>query len=158
MSAVVPAKPGPKGPHKVTEEARRVIFENSSLKSAQVSRLLAEQTGVQLTPSRIWQLRREAARQQQELTLEPAAGLAVPVAGEAAGEDQAAAVSEPQPEASPELASAASEEPPVVVPERSRGRYLGAALYYPALQALGLLEATRECFRLPNSELCGRGL
>jgi hypothetical protein len=82
----------------------------------------------------------------------------VPVAGEAAGEDQAAAVSEPQPEASPELASAASEEPPVVVPERSRGRYLGAALYYPALQALGLLEATRECFRLPNSELCGRGL
>jgi len=35
------------------------------------------------------------------------------------------------------------------------GRYMGTALYYPALEVLGLVEAARKCFRLPRSELFG---
>jgi hypothetical protein len=46
-------------------------------------------------------------------------------------------------------------EPLVVVPEVAQGRYLGAALYYPALRALGLVEAALSSFQLPNSELFG---
>jgi hypothetical protein len=47
-------------------------------------------------------------------------------------------------------------EPPVMevsvtLPDKVQGRNLGAALYFPALHALGLLEAARNCFRLPNS-------
>ena len=48
------------------------------------------------------------------------------------------------------------EEPPVVLPgEPRRCRYLGAGLYYPALQALGLLEAAASCFRLPGAAKFG---
>jgi transposase len=152
MAAVVPAKPGPKGPHKVTDEVRRVIFENEALGHEAVRRLVAEQTGVQLTASRILQLRKAAIGRQTALSPELEPALA-----EVADE-----VVEPELPTTPRLVSNAleampgpDEELPVVVPEQSRGRYLGAALYYPALQALGLLEAARECFRLPNSELFG---
>jgi transposase len=150
MAAVVPSKPGPKGPHKVTDEVRRVIFENSGLNAAQVSRLVAEQTGVRLTGSRVWQLRRKAARRQVELALEPASAAAVAEVAE----PPAGVTSEPEANAALEV-TASPTEPAVVVPAQSRGRYLGAALYYPALEALGLLEAARACFRLPNSELFG---
>src|SRR3970282_709134 len=34
-------------------------------------------------------------------------------------------------------------------------RYMGAALYYPALRALGLLDAAAACFRLPGSQVFG---
>jgi hypothetical protein len=46
-------------------------------------------------------------------------------------------------------------EPAVILPEQARGRYMGAALFYPALDTLGLLQAARSCFRLPNSERFG---
>lgn len=148
MAAVVPAKRGPKGPHKATEEVRRVIFENGELGVRRLSRVVLEQTGVQLTPVRIFQIRKESAGRQMGLTLSgepaPAEGLA----------SEPAVM--PEPESSATGATGLrTPEPAVVVPEQSRGGYLGAALYYPALQALGLLEAARECFRLPNSELFG---
>ncbi len=47
------------------------------------------------------------------------------------------------------------DDAPVILPERSRGNRMGAALCYPALDVLGLLEAAGRCFRLPNSELFG---
>jgi len=150
MAAVVPAKPGPKRPHKVTEEVRRVIFGNSGLGVRRLSRLVWEQTGVQLTPVRIFQLRKQSAAQQ--------VGLALPAETSPAAE----VVDEGEPVTTAELelhAAAEAErsppEPAVVLPEKSRGRYLGAALYYPALQALGLLQAARDCFRLPNAEVFG---
>jgi len=44
----------------------------------------------------------------------------------------------------------------VALPDQTRrGRYLGAALYYPALQALGLLEAAASCFRIPGAAKFG---
>jgi len=157
MRAVVPAKPGPKGPHKVTPEVRAVVFENSKLSSAEVSRLVFEKLGVRLSPVYVRQLRGQAAYHQAELQLpdncssqeekaEPAGDQAVSVKAEprlevaAAGQEQ-------------ELSSAF--EPAAVVPTVARGRYMGTVLYYPALEVLGLVDAARKCFRLPRSELFG---
>ncbi len=142
MAAVVPAKPGPKGPHKVTEAVRQVISENGALGHQALSRLVAERTGVTLTASRILQLRK-AARTQSEVPL--------PVVEEAAGRHDLRAETEVEAGAEIEV----EVEAPVLVPKTSRGRYLGGALYFPALKAMGLLAAARECFRLPNSELFG---
>jgi hypothetical protein len=67
-----------------------------------------------------------------------------------------AAEPEPQVDAKTTLPDESDrDEPPAVVAEQSRGSYIGAALYFPALQALGLLATARECFRLPDSELYG---
>jgi hypothetical protein len=46
-------------------------------------------------------------------------------------------------------------EPDVVLPKGVRGSDMGIALYYPALSALGLLEAVHEQFLLPRSERFG---
>jgi len=144
MAAVVPAKPGPKGPHKVTAAVRQVIAENGALGHQALSRLVAERTGVTLTASRILQLRKEAAGVESELPW--------PVAKEAAGSRQELRA-DTEVEAAAEVKVDA--EAPVLGPESIRGRYLGGSLYFPALQAMGLLEAARGCFRLPNSELFG---
>ena len=69
MRAVVPAKPGPKGPHKVTPEVRAVVFDNSKLSSAEVSRMVFEKLGVRLSPVYVRQLRGQAAYHQAELQL-----------------------------------------------------------------------------------------
>jgi hypothetical protein len=50
---------------------------------------------------------------------------------------------------------AAAFNPPPVLPDGVRGRYMGLALYYPALAAVGLLEVARSLFRLPRSERFG---
>ena len=157
IGAVVPAKRGPKGPHKVTPEVREIVLGNSKLSSAQVSRLVLEKAGVRLSPVYIRQLRGQATARQVEMPLQDdcsSASDGLPAADpEAASSDS---------KALPLVAPAAEEqetlpafEPPAVVPEAARGRYMGTALYYPALQALGLVEAARKSFRLPNSELFG---
>jgi len=46
-------------------------------------------------------------------------------------------------------------EPPVVLTGSLRGRCLGLALWYPALAALGLVDAARECFSLKRAERFG---
>jgi len=50
---------------------------------------------------------------------------------------------------------APSHEPPVTLPASVRGRHIGLALFYPALAALGLVEAARECFSLKAAERFG---
>ena len=49
----------------------------------------------------------------------------------------------------------AGSEPPVVAPASLRGRCLGLSLYYPALAALGVIEAARECFVIKRAERFG---
>jgi hypothetical protein len=46
-------------------------------------------------------------------------------------------------------------DPPSVPPEYARGRYMGLALYFPAIRALGLVEAARRSFSLPRSVTFG---
>ena len=46
-------------------------------------------------------------------------------------------------------------DPPAILPAKTRGRYIGLALYYPALAAVGLVDVARSVFRLPRSERFG---
>ncbi len=150
MAGVVPAKRGPKGPHKVTPAVWEIVSGLSHLSRAEVARAIEERTGVWLHVTSVGRLLKQvraAAAEQAVLWQEP----------------------EPAPEAGPELepegagppaaevpvAGQGPGEPPVVLPEQARGRYLGAALYYPALQALGLLDAAVSCFRLPGAACFG---
>ncbi len=161
LAALVRGKRGPKGPHKVTEEIRELVFGNSQMSSTEVAQLVFQELGVRLTSSRIRQLRREAAARQTELlpSAEPAV-VAAAVAVGLAGVKSPALEEETQAPGFPSTALEVPEalpnfEPPAVVPEVARGRYMGTALYYPALEVLGLVEMARKCFRLPKSELFG---
>jgi hypothetical protein len=150
MAGVVPAKRGPKGPHKVTPEVRQVIVELSHLGCVELTRAIEQRTGVRLTVPYVSHLLKRVRVERAEQGALWQQPKAEPVA-EAA----------PAPPIEPAVSPATGEpeggpgEPPVVVPEQARGRYLGAALYYPALQALGLLEAAAACFRLPGAERFG---
>lgn len=145
LAAVVPAKRGPTGPRKVTPAVLAVVRELAPQGCVKVARAVERRTGVHLSPKHVHHLLRRAraeAAQQGPLPEEPATGLALPVPP--VGEAAAPAPPEPTPA-----------DPPAVLPEQARGRYLGAALYYPALEALGLLEAAATCFRLPGAACFG---
>lgn len=152
MPAVVPAKRGPKGPHKVTPEVCRVIAANSALPLNALCALVAERTGARLSRSHLHRVRSELRTEQLEMAGSPSP----PESPEAEHGPTAERPSEDVLMKLPSPVEMVSQpEPPVVVPDLARGRYMGATLYYPALQVLGLVEAARRCFRLPNSELFG---
>jgi transposase len=143
--------------------------------------LVLERTGVTLSARHVGRLASEAVAQrsqgiEDELELEPAQALDAEVArpgpedATITEETTSAPVlgDEARPQADPTVVVLtadgtaaitgvdASGEPPamevaVTLPDRVQGRNLGAALYFPALQALGVLDAARNCFRLPNS-------
>lgn len=146
LSAVVPAKRGPKGPHKVTPEVQRVIGgEGAGLGPTALVRLVTERTGVVLSTSHARRLAVPGAVQPELIT---------GADEEEASEEPTAAVTTTAPE--PETGhDQEGFDPPVIVPARVRGQYMGLALYYPALAALGLVDASRKLFRLPNSERFG---
>lgn len=150
MAGVVPAKRGPKGPHKVTPAVLAVLREHCSEGAGQVRRIIAERTGVQLSRRYVRHLLQDvrAAGAQPGQLLEEHGP---------APEAKPAAVPPPQqePPALEQSEAEAAVEPPPRLPERGRGRYMGAALFYPALEALGLLEAAAACFRLAAAERFG---
>ncbi|MCA1671264.1 MAG: helix-turn-helix domain-containing protein [Actinobacteria bacterium] len=171
LAAVVPAKRGPKGPSKVTDEVMAVVAEHAALPGRQLRERIAQQTGVRLSLPYVYQL---AAAHRP-----PAAQLSVDADGTEPGqvdeEHRRAAPSGGQgrpgplprvtddehddddddegreaPEGQPPWA-----EPPVVLPHNVSGRYVGLALYYPALAAVGLVDAARSVFALPRSARFG---
>jgi len=148
MAGVVPAKRGPKAPHKVTPAVMEVVRELSPRGSLQVTRAIERRTGIRLNRTYVSSL------------LKQVRGVAVPQPG--LWQESQPAPREPEPDGEGSFATEESTdgqepiqetgEPPVKLPdEPQRSRYLGAALYYPALQALGLLEAAASCFRLPGA-------
>jgi hypothetical protein len=146
LSAVVPAKRGPKGPHKVTPEIRGVIEgEGAGLGPGALCRLVYERTGVVLSRSHAARLAVPAALQAAlpideeagDVEQEPASVVSVETQDLEAGSDEPAF------------------DPPATLPRQVRGECMGLALYYPALCALGLLEESRRLFRLPRSERFG---
>ena len=150
MAGVVPAKPGPKGPHKITPAVREVIQDLSHLDSIRLARAIEQRTGVRLSSQHV-----RALRQQSRAAVAPTTLWSEP----AVAEDKEPSEAKTRPAAAlPAVAVQPAEqvpeatEPSVTLPEQpQRGRYFGAALYYPALQALGLLEAAASCFRLPGA-------
>jgi hypothetical protein len=148
MAGVVPAKRGPKAPHKVTPAVMEVVRELSHRGSLQVTRAIERRTGIRLNRTYVSSL------------LKQVRGVAVPQPRLL--QESQPAPREPEPEGEGSSATEESTdgqepvqetgEPPVKLPdEPQRSRYLGAALYYPALQALGLLETAAACFRLPGA-------
>lgn len=173
MAAVVPAKRGPKGPSKVTGAVLRVIEEERRRPAKEIARLVAKRTGVALSASHVSALRSGSRPTQLLLaegeeaspaeTTEPTATETEPVVAPAGARIAAGDPVEPE---EPDQATpgthhqGASEDalcfdPPVTLPDKARGPYMGAALYYPALAALGLLDIARGVFRLPRSERFG---
>ncbi|MDO8692014.1 MAG: helix-turn-helix domain-containing protein [Dehalococcoidia bacterium] len=161
MAGVVPAKPGPKGPHKITPEVKAVVQECSHLGCVQVTREIERRTGVRLHWTYVSQLLRQVravGAEQPVLVPDPEADgevVAVSDATTPAGDPMgmvpdAAEVQATEPGPALELG-----EPPVVLPAQARGRYMGASLYYPALQGLGLLDAGAACFRLAGAACFG---
>ena len=169
MAAVVPAKRGPKGPHKVTPAVQAVINgEGAGLGATAVMRLIQERTGVQLSLGHVARLVARATVQEELPAGLQAAGDeaadgettvdsedALGVIDEVSIDDWSASVDGGSAATPVEPDRAAAFDPPATLPTRVRGRYMGLALYYPALTALGLVEVAREVFRLPRSERFG---
>jgi transposase len=164
MGGVVPAKRGPKGPRKVTPAVLEVVRELAHLGCVKVARAVEQRTGVCLTPKHVNELlhrvRGEAAQQgrlpdEESATpsLRMSAGQEVAPEQEGGREPKAELATEAGQDmaATPATEQAEAQEPEAHVPKHARCRYLGAALFYPALQALGLLEAAMSCFRLPSA-------
>jgi transposase len=149
LAGVVPAKRGPKGPSKVNAKVRAIIAHNGGLSSAELVRLVRERTGRALSPGHVRRLRAGAGIEQPELTLTTDASATDEQVPDTASASPG--VGSPAPAPDPAVAF----DPPAQVPEHASGRSMGVALYYPALVALGLLDAARSHFRLPRSARIG---
>lgn len=172
MAAVVPAKRGPKGPSKVTSEVTEIIAANADLPRRELRTRIIEATGVSLSLPYVHELAAAHRARQLELTSDDAtpAGADEPGPAEMADNDadetgdadaavDAVVVPDVTRNGDGAETVAADEmvgfDPPAILPARTRGRYMGLALYYPALAALGLVEVARQMFRLPRSERFG---
>jgi transposase len=177
MAAVVPAKRGPKGASKVTPEVIALIAGHAAeLPGWRLRDLVAERAGVSLSLSYVCRLAAEHRGAQLELsgpgartTLDARTQEAVDeetvdrddrVVDEEAGvvDEEAGGADDrvgDEPSESGEGGVAGAFDPPAVLPDGVHGRYMGLALYYPALAAVGLVEVARSVFRLPRSERFG---
>jgi transposase len=144
-AGLVQSKPGPKGPHKVTAEVLAVLDEGmaAGLGCVRLRRLVEERTGISLSTGHVCRL----MAQRSDAQTQPA--------GNEIDEQIELVVESPGVVVETGDAPFDDVDAPVVLPERTRGNRMGAALCYPALEALGLLDAAGRCFRLPNSELFG---
>lgn len=166
VAAVLPARRGPKGPHKVTPEVIDVICsEAEQLNVPALVRRVKDRTGVSLSQSHVRRLAHHHRPAPVELQLfEPSTDHAV--SSDDIGQAEPERDDEPTyPPASLVLAepevrddgivSAECFDPPAIPPEHARGRYMGLALYFPAIKELGVVEAARQSFSLPRSAVFG---
>jgi hypothetical protein len=137
MGALLPAKRGPKGPHNVTAAVHELVVSNGSLSAPALVGLIAERTGCgcrwrMLAVSATTPCRWPGSKE-------------LPAHSEPVGEP---VVVEPNelPEGVGALDHVDAEtaaveplsfDPPVRLPDRVVGRYMGLGLYYPAITALG---------------------
>jgi transposase len=148
LAAMVPERRGPRGRHKVTPRVLEVIDGSPELGPRGMVREIQERTGVKLSLVHTHRLIQERRRvEHPELWLTASEGEERGPEVETAAES-GPVLSEGSP-MGPEV------EPPPELAEQVRGRYMGSSLYYPAIQALGLVEAARANFRLPGSMLFG---
>ena len=161
MAAVVAAsRKGPKRRHRVTAAVLQVVAENKEMRIGELGAEVERVIGLHISLTHLSRLRRETeAASTEQLALDTVGSEPTVEDGSVAVEMEAAPVDPDEAiPAEPAGAQSAGEpgfEPPAVVPSVARGRYMGTALYYPALEVLGLVEMARKCFRLPRSELFG---
>jgi transposase len=169
LAAVVAAKRGPKGPSKVTPEVAELIAAHADLAGRDLRERIGRATGVWLSLAYVYELAAEYRGRQLELGDDDGA-----LAGVACRSDDVdgrdVVVDDDHDDrdghATDEVGQADDGDhhgvddgfgfdPPVTLPARTRGHYMGLALYYPALAAVGLVDVARSVFRLPRSERFG---
>jgi hypothetical protein len=169
MAAVVPAKRGPKGPSKVTPEVAEIIAANADLPRRELRTRIAGATGVSLSLPYVHELAAAHRARQLELADDDATSTGTDEPSTVGGEkvaDETGAAGDADAETDVVVApdatgnddgaeETAGFEPPAILPVKTQGRYMGLALYYPALAALGLWDIARSVFRLPRSERFG---
>ena len=157
MAAVVPAKRGPKRPSKATPEVMAIIAEAASMPGVALREQVGRRTGVWLSVGHIYALAAPYRSRQLDLGETDTPG------PEGAVVEQAGADAADAGEGGVEESSSFSDQgdddrgfdPPSVLPEAVSGRYMGLALYYPALAAVGLIDVARSLFRLSRSQRFG---
>jgi transposase len=169
MAAVVPAKRGPKGPSKVTPEVAEIIAANADLPRRELRTRIAAATGVSLSLPYVHELAAAHRARQLELADDDATSTGTDEPSTVGGEivaDETGAAGDADAEGDVVVApdatgnddgaeETAGFEPPAILPTKTQGRYMGLALYYPALAAVGLVDVARSVFRLPRSERFG---
>jgi transposase len=169
MAAVVPAKRGPKGPSKVTPEVTEIIAANADLPRRELRTRIAAATGVSLSLPYVHELAAAHRARQLELADDDATSTGTDEPSTVGGEnvaDETGAAGDADAETDAVVApdatgnddgaeETAGFEPPAILPAKTQGRYMGLALYYPALAALGLWDIARSVFHLPRSERFG---
>ncbi|HYR62424.1 MAG TPA: transposase [Actinomycetota bacterium] len=171
VAALLPASPPPPVRTTLNDEARALIATHAATMAPRaITELIATECGIHISVSHVRRLAR-AWRQEHLFDDDPdptTPGTPGGAPKEASANDghlpEAApggggAPTHPQamafPAAGEPPAMAPSHEPPVTLPASVRGRHIGLALFYPALAALGLVEAARECFSLKAAERFG---
>ncbi len=151
LGGVIPAKPGPKRRSKLTPEVLGWIAEarQRGLRVGKIVEWLRTEHSVVVSqPSVSWAVKQLSAAVVEQGSLE--------VGGEIAAAEAGLETATPVPEARSVEPEPTRDGAPVVLPEAEHGRYMGLALYYPALAAVGLVEAARRSLRLVHgSELFG---
>lgn len=171
LAGVVGAKRGPKGPSKVTPAVMEIVAAHASVSPRDLRERIRQGTGVELSVAYVYELAVAYRANQLELALVQAGGPDGPggaaedhVGGyrddveaddvEAVGGDDGE-VLDPQDGDRGGDGSVAGFDPEPILPAGVSGRYMGLALYYPALAAVGLVDVARSLFRLPRSERFG---
>jgi len=160
LAAVVPAKRGPKGPSKVTPEIRELIAAHADSPGRDLRERIGKQTGVWLSLAYVHELAADHRSYQLRLGDGGAANASFSDDVHADDVDAAEVVDDDEivdqdDDHVTDGDDGLGFDPPPTLPVRMRGRYMGLALYYPALAAVGLVDVARTVFRLPRSERFG---
>jgi transposase len=168
LGAVVPAKRGPKGPSKVTPEVMEIVAAYAGVARRELRARIEEATGVSLSLPYVYELAAAHRPAQLELADASPASTADAVGASGAGDVDEDLVTDDRHGLDGPVGDQVDDQvdghvvddgpgldPPATLPHRVRGRYMGLALYYPALSAVGLVEVARSLFRLPRSERFG---
>ena len=158
-TAVMPRKPGPKKRHKVTAKVLQVLRQavGSGWSSYEAAREVRRRTGVGLSHGHVYGLMQQLKQERPEtlpMDLGEGADPALPPVQrvEVPSDDALPALLTPVEESGGEtpVLDCATVDMPLNLPagEAVRSRYLGLALFYPALQVVGLLHVAEQLYQL----------
>ena len=179
LAGVVRAKRGPKGPSKVTPAVMEIVAANAALSPRHLRERIRQESAVELSVPYVYELASTYRAHQLELgegEVVDSAQLPAPAVLDA-DEPEDGTGAHGRPDEDPDSVDDPDDhqddddadddgdgdgdeesvafDPPVSLPRAVSGRYMGLALYYPALAAVGLVDVARGLFALPRSERFG---
>jgi transposase len=177
LAGVVRAKRGPKGPSKVTPKVMEIVAANAALSPRDLRERIRQDSGVELSVAYVYELAATYRARQLEFgdgERAVRAELSVPGPLDAdepqddsgahgRGDEDHDGVDDHDEDQDDEAChddggdggTKLAFDPPVSLPRSVSGRYMGLALYYPALAAVGVVDVARALFALPRSERFG---